>query len=174
MTKQIVYAVLIILLIIFALIVVASSTDTPLKVRLYAVQSGSMEPAIRTGSVVISKQFPEYKMGDIITYNNSEISKTPVTHRVIKIQNTKAGKVFFTKGDANNVDDKTPIASGQVFGKVVATVPFIGYVIEFSRTQIGFVSMVIIPATLIVYSELMNIKNEIVKLLLLRKIKKTK
>jgi len=170
--KQIAYVLLVIILCIFALIVVASNTDTPLKIRLYSVQSGSMEPAIKTGSVVISQQSPEYKKGDILTFK-PQTSKTTVTHRIIKIEKAKAGNTFLTKGDANNIDDKTFITQSQVLGKVVLAVPFIGYIVEFSRTQIGFVSMVIIPATLIVYSELMNIKNEIVKMLLARKNNKT-
>ncbi|MCL4366902.1 hypothetical protein M1563_01915, partial [Patescibacteria group bacterium] len=40
------------------------------------------------------------------------------------------------------------------------------------KTPTGFILLVIIPATIIVYSELMNIKNETVKLLAERKRRK--
>lgn len=166
---NIIYVVLIILLCAFALVVIVANVDTPLKMRLFAVQSGSMEPALHTGSVVISKQFMVYKVGDIITYQNIKNSKTTITHRVFKIENTKQGAVYFSKGDANNVDDKTPILQSQILGKVIATIPFVGFIVEFSKTLIGFLTLIIIPATLIIFSELTNIKNEIVSIIKKRK-----
>lgn len=167
--KNIVYGLLIVVLCIFALMVVISNIDTPLKVRLYAVQSGSMEPALHTGSVVLTKEFPDYKIGDIITYQNSEVAKIPVTHRIYRIKDTPEGKAYISKGDANNVDDKAPIIKSQILGKVIFTLPLFGYVVQFSKTQFGFLAIVVIPATLIIYSELIKVKNEIVTMYSRRK-----
>jgi hypothetical protein len=57
-------------------------------------------------------------------------------------------------------------------GKVVFSIPLLGYAAGFARTRDGLIVLVIIPATLIVYSELMSIKNETVKLLRERKKRK--
>ena len=67
-------------------------------IRPYVVLSGSMEPEIKTGSVVFVNQnvkFSELEKGDIITYKTGDVM---VTHRV----HEKNGDKIITKGDAND------------------------------------------------------------------------
>ena len=55
--------------------------------RLYVVQSGSMEPDIQTGSLVISKRVSPDNLvvGDVITFKSKDESTTLVTHRINEI-----------------------------------------------------------------------------------------
>ncbi len=72
-------------------------------------------------------------------------------------------KTFQTKGDANEDPDYNDISENLVIGKVIFSFPYLGRVVSFAKTQIGFIVLVIIPATIIVYSELMSVKNELKK-----------
>jgi len=120
-----------------------------------------MEPAIKTGSVVIVKEQEEYKEEDIITFTTDNNNDATVTHRITEIEETEEGKIFSTKGDANNVEDGSDISEEQVIGKVVGSIPLLGFPLAFSRTPMGFILLIIIPATLIIGGEFLNIKNEV-------------
>lgn len=100
-----------------------------------AVLSGSMEPGIPVGSMVVTKQVkPEsLKEGDVITFRISDT--TMVTHRVVKID--KEQQQITTKGDANNVEDATPVAFANVVGKKVFHVPYAGYITMHIKSPLG-------------------------------------
>src|SRR5205085_9882515 len=70
------------------------------------VLSGSMEPAIRTGSVIVAVATPQdrLKVGDVITYVRAGDQEN-VTHRIVDIKSTAEGPSFVTKGDANGAPD---------------------------------------------------------------------
>ena len=125
------------------------------------VYSGSMEPAIPVGSVVVIKPVdPEtLKVEDIICFKISESATTTVTHRIINITN----EGFITKGDANEDPDQWIVKKENVIGKAIFTIPFIGYIGYFVRTPIGFILLIIIPASLIIIIEIRNIAKQLRK-----------
>lgn len=124
----------------------------------YVVQSGSMEPALPTGSVVITQSLPRYTVGDIITFGRAG-SDQLVTHRIVR----KNAEGFITKGDANNDIDPGTVLPEEIVGSARFTVPYLGYLVDFTKTPRGFVVMVVIPATIIIYEELKTISIEIRK-----------
>ncbi len=127
-------------------------TDFDLRV----VQSGSMEPAIRMGSLVLIRPTESPKINDIITYRRPN-QQTPVTHRIIDIQVENDQTQYITKGDANEVRDMEPVTEEMIMGRVTLTVPLIGYGINFGRTPIGFALLIIVPAVLIGLDEIKKI-----------------
>ena len=163
--SRVFYGAALFVIVAFGALVVTSSFGNPELLTAYVVQSGSMEPAITTGSMVFVKSHVEYNQGDIITFNQKGENQAliPVTHRVAEVKEQEGIKVFITRGDANNAPDLQPTFADQVIGKVVFTVPYIGYPVGFAKTQIGFIFLIVIPGTLIIYSEVMNIKGEIAK-----------
>lgn len=110
------------------------------------VMSGSMEPAIMPGDVVIiSKQAAaKYKIGDIATY---QVGSTAFTHRIV----AEADGGFVLKGDNNNVADDT-VAAEQFIGKVLVRIPFIGVAILFFKTPPGMLVLLIL-LVLLIYGE---------------------
>lgn len=50
-----------------------------------------------------------------------------------------------------------------VTGKAVSTIPYVGYIGYFVRTPIGFILLIIIPASLIIIMEIRNIIREVKK-----------
>ena len=77
------------------------------------VITGSMEPEIKTGENVLIKKCKDYNVGDIITYITKDLEI--ITHRIV----LKDEGLYYTKGDANNVEDPEPILNNQIYGKVI-------------------------------------------------------
>jgi len=129
--------------------------------RYEPVYTGSMEPTIPVGSIVVIKPAnPEtLKVGDIICFKVETERPTTVTHRIIGI--TSQG--FITKGDANEDPDTWIVKKQDVIGEVIAIIPYIGYLGYFVRTPIGFTLLIIIPATLIIAIEIRNIIKTVKK-----------
>lgn len=134
------------------------STFAPSKLTtgLFVVQSGSMQPAISAGSLILVSKAESYRLGDVITYSRG---RTLTTHRLVEIR----GQEFITKGDANQATDSTTVKKEQILGKLVLAVPYLGYPVSFTKSLPGLILVVVIPATIIVYQELVNLKNDIVK-----------
>lgn len=124
----------------------------------YVVLSGSMEPTISTGDVVIVDDVDpgDIEERDVITYLRSG-ADTPTTHRVVDINEDGGEFSFVTQGDANDEPDASPVAASEVRGQVVYTIPYIGYVVEFVNTPTGFVALVVVPFALLLLSEVHSI-----------------
>ncbi len=114
------------------------------------VKSGSMEPGIKTGSVVVIRENPSYGVGDVITFT-SRSADIPTTHRIIDIG---ADGTFVTKGDANEERDADIVFPNQVIGRVFVDLPYVGFVLDFARQPLGFGLLIGIPAFLIIFDEL--------------------
>ncbi len=94
----------------------------------WVVGSGSMTPVLRTGDVVIVDKVSAdaIKVGDIVEYR--EAGHSDIVHRVISIEQTGQAKSFITKGDANTLPDANPVMAANVIGKVVFTIPKVGWI----------------------------------------------
>ena len=81
--------------------------------RPVVIMSGSMEPELQTGAVVITKQTKDIKEDDIMFFEAED--GTPVIHRCVDIKDSE----YITKGDANDKEDFEPVEKDQIYGKVV-------------------------------------------------------
>jgi len=120
------------------------------------VQSGSMEPAIKTGDIILINKANYYQINDVVTYSDTESNIN--THRIIENKNGLGGE-FITKGDANRIEDSESVFIDQIMGKVVLIIPKLGYFITFVRSRNGLIIFVYIPALLIVADEVIKIVN---------------
>ncbi len=146
----------------------AATTIVPAALGLehYVIVGGSMDGTINRGSVVFDREVPvsSLRVGDVITYSPPARMGTPslVTHRIVSIKRAQGGgRVFRTKGDANQTPDPwrftldTPTQA-----RVVAHVPYVGYAL--AALQIRWVRMLLIgvPALLIAVSVLVGFATE--------------
>lgn len=94
--------------------------------HIYSVVSGSMEPAIPTGSLVyIREAEPErIQEGDVIAFYGAADSASIITHRVV--ENRVVMGEFVTKGDANQTPDMNPVPYARLIGKVERSIPKAG------------------------------------------------
>lgn len=93
------------------------------------VLSGSMEPELSVGDLLIVARQDNYDVGDIVVYQDGRMA---VTHRIVSIDVNKV----ITRGDANNTEDR-PITMDQIKGKIVFSIPVLGYVINIVKTPLG-------------------------------------
>lgn len=102
----------------------------------YCVLSGSMEPTYHTGSLIyVKKADPQdIKVGDPITFVLDE-NLTVATHRVIEID--EADRHFYTKGDANEYPDASPVHFNNLIGRPAFTIPYMGYVANYIQNPPG-------------------------------------
>jgi signal peptidase len=161
---KILYYVFLALIAAIAILLIVSVIPVPGNIKFMVVLSGSMEPQIKTGSVVMTKPASNYNVGDIITFGPYSKTKAPTTHRITEVK----GDVYITKGDANNAPDARQISQKDIIGKVMFDVPYLGYVVSFVRKPLGFLLILIIPALVIVFDEIKKIIGEV------KKIKKAK
>lgn len=123
----------------------------------YLVQSGSMEPSIMTGDVIVIQNKGTYFMNDVVTFKES--ADRIVTHRIISVEKNKTGNTYSTKGDANRTGDENLISNDQIIGKVALVIPKFGYLIAFIKSQRGFIFLIIIPAIVFILDELLKVKK---------------
>jgi len=125
--------------------------------RVDALFSGSMEPQLKVGGLVITRpvDLQTIKVGDIITFHSSR-RDVPTSHRVIAIEQGSQFR-FLTKGDANEDADPFIIPAQSVVGKVCFHIPYFGYVSQFVKTPLGLLLTLGLPGLIIVVMELRNI-----------------
>ena len=145
-----------ILLIIASVFVLLSVLLTPagqvprvLGYSVFRVLTGSMEPEIPQGSLLLVKQVPpeEIEVGDVISF----FSPDPVldgcvnTHRVQRIEKRNGKLVFITKGDANAIEDQYPPDADLLVGRVVFQSGGLGKVVRFLSNPLVFGSIILFP-----------------------------
>lgn len=92
------------------------------------------------GSVIYVKEVePDtLKVGDAISFMISE--NTVATHRIIEVipdKNDANVIRFRTKGDNNDIADTNPVHCNNVLGKVVGTIPLLGYLSDYVQNPPG-------------------------------------
>lgn len=161
---KILYYIVFTFLIAVALLLIFSFFPIAGNYKFLTVLSGSMEPKIKTGSVVIVKPSDNYKIGDIITFGKNTKTETPTTHRIYDIAVERGEQMYITKGDANEDPDIKQIAKKEVIGKALFSIPYFGYAVDMAKKPIGFAVVIIVPAIVIIFDEIRKIYSEIKKL----------
>ena len=124
--------------------------------RMFRVSSGSMEPTLAVGDVIIvQKTSPEdIHAGDIITYRAEEgiMAGNPITHRVIEEPVQVNGVwVFQTKGDAVGATPDPQIRDSQLMGKYLRTLPIVTKIYAFFLTPYGLITLIAVILVLFGY-----------------------
>jgi signal peptidase len=122
--------------------------------------TGSMEPTISPGDVVINEEIPPTaaKVGDIVTFRDPEQQSKMLTHRVVSRRQLKDGRfAFVTQGDANNTQEHWQVPADGQIGRVAYTVPWVGNIAVFARTKPGMGLLIGVPLLLILVEELVRI-----------------
>jgi len=113
----------------------------PLGIGAAVIMSGSMEDELSVGDLVFVVAGKEYQVGEVVVYITDGIA---VTHRIVSID----GETVVTKGDANNTED-FPINISQIRGKVVFSLPLIGFAVNTIKTPIGTICIMLLAALLL-------------------------
>jgi signal peptidase len=120
--------------------------------RTYTVLSGSMEPTIDTGAVVVAVPAPgsTLRVGDIVTVSPPGRPDEPVTHRVVTVQDEQDGRTFTTKGDANAVPDPWTLRASGTGWRYAFSIPWVGYAFQLLQGGPGRLAIIAIPVLVLV------------------------
>ncbi|MFL5766906.1 MAG: signal peptidase I [Actinomycetota bacterium] len=144
----------------FAGVIVLSVTlPNAFGLRDLTVLSGSMEPTISTGDVIVERQISplDARLGDIVSFKDPEDASILITHRVQSMVVREGVVSFVTKGDANTGVERWKVSADGTIGKVEYHLPHLGYVLSFIRQPLGRIVLVVVPALLIGTYELIRI-----------------
>lgn len=139
-----VFAALIIGLNIYSINASQLAGDTvpmPFGIGAAVVLSGSMEPELSVGDLLVVTWRETYKIGDVVVYQDGRMA---VTHRIIAISEDE----IITRGDANNAED-APITQDQIKGEVVLAIPLVGYAIGAIKTPLGTLCILVLAIFLL-------------------------
>lgn len=117
--------------------------------KVYTVLSGSMEPVYSEGDLLYVKavKVDTIKEGDPITFILNE-DLVVATHRVVRID--AENQRFYTKGDANEIEDSDPVHFNNVIGVPKFSIPKLGYVSNFVQNPPGMYITIAAGAVLII------------------------
>ena len=147
--------------VVFAGVLILSALPVRGNIKLLTVLSGSMAPEIPVGSAVVIRPVDNYRTDQVIAFKPEKDSKELVTHRIVAWQTVGGVKQFITKGDANEEPDRDLITPEQIAGAVWLTIPYMGYAANWMKTPAGFAVLIILPAAILIYGELMAIRGVI-------------
>ncbi len=142
---------ILIIIVLFNLYIVFQKITHPNQVvtifgyRTYIVSSGSMEPFLEVGDIILVDKVENAEsinVDDIITFSNGE--GKDITHRVIEIKDVNNNKFFVTKGDNNNDKDGNEVRFENIRGKYSNKIDGIGKFILNVKTSFGAISFVIV------------------------------
>lgn len=132
------------------LVLVAVVAGALFGVRPVVITSGSMEPSVATGALVITRTVPaaELEVGDVVTVPTSTGSR--VTHRIVAVDDAGSGVILTLRGDANPVPDEElyPVSSAD---RLLVDVPLVGYVLSAMRSPAGLLVAGALTAALLLF-----------------------
>jgi signal peptidase len=110
-----------------------------IRFRPLIILSGSMEPFLPVGSIIIlDLKEREPETGSIVTYR---ISGTLITHRLIRTEENR----YITKGDSNPEEDPIPVGPEKIVGTVRFCIPWFGFLFLVVRKQgILFLALILL------------------------------
>ncbi len=121
----------------------------------YVVASGSMIPELEVYDVLIvqgHEPFEDIETGDVIVFNRPSDHNRVIVHRVVSIISDEP-KEIRTKGDANPASipgTDFPITEEEYIGKVVYTLPQVGYVTQLLKPPINYIIIAVVIGVMIV------------------------
>lgn len=142
------WVIMIALVLVVAVILITrinGNTPSFMGYSIYRISSGSMEPTLEVGDVILVKECEpqDLQIGDIVTFQGEGIYEGKIiTHRVIKATYEENGQLYFdTKGDANKNDDPVNKAES-LYGRMETTIPWLNFLYDFFLTPWGLLAII--------------------------------
>ena len=158
------YWILIAFMLLIGSLLIFSVVPVEGNFQIKIVLSGSMEPAIKTGSVVVVKPADRYEVGDVVTFGRDDRDNVPTTHRIIDMRIVEGETLFVTKGDVNDNRDGREIKEEDIIGKVLFDIPYLGFILDMAKKPLGFAFLIGIPAFVVISDEVVKVYREVKKI----------
>lgn len=111
------------------------------------VVSGSMEPRIHVGDVVVNETVAPLRarVGDVVSFRDPRRQSKLVTHRVRRIRVDGERVFFVTKGDANSGTERWNVDLDGGIGIVRWRLWKVGYALAWMRSPAGRLLFLVLP-----------------------------
>jgi signal peptidase len=129
--------------------------------KALAVQSGSMEPGIPIGSLVVDvpADADRLRVGDVITFHRPDGANELITHRIVRIEERWGDRVFVTKGDANGAPDGWYVPASGSGLRYWFRIPFVGYLLAGAFARWAMLSLAAIVLCVVALVEIWRPKS---------------
>lgn len=167
MLKKIINVVCWVLVVVFAFAICMSlvsrvngTSPSLFGYSIYRVSSGSMEPDLMIGDIILDVDYTEtteLNIGDVVTYRGEgSLTGMLITHEIIKEPYTENGKTYIqTKGTANEIADE-PITLDRIEDVMVCKLSFLNTFYNIFFSPWGF--LLILGLLVIIFvDEIINI-----------------
>jgi len=119
------------------------------------VVTDSMAPALRAGDMVLLQPIKDIiTPGMVVAY---DLQDKLITHRVVDV----VGDMLVTKGDNNQEVDPWRVPFSSVVGVPNVRIPYAGYLLDFVKSPMGFLLLIILPACWIIVIEARKIASNL-------------
>ena len=125
--------------------------------RIVVSNENLMCPSICEGNIVISKleALENYSVGDVFVLK-SPVNVNKYIVRRIKDEQKGDFSYFVTVSDYAYATDAWKVTDDLIIGRVVYTLPYIGYFAQIVHKPIGLILFVLLPSVVLVHKELIN------------------
>ena len=120
--------------------------------QIRPVLSGSMEPGLPTGGIVVTERIPisALQVRDVVVIHPPNRPDDMVVHRIISLTKSANGVVVQTQGDANTVADPWQATlQGTTAYRAVVALPLIGYAAVWAHGSTGRLALTVVGVLLI-------------------------
>ena len=135
------------LALILCLVVAAATVPLFMGNRSLVILSGSMEPAVPKGALVVAQPLPaqDLRIGDVIVFSPNASAVVPVVHRIADIEDRNGTRYYTTRGDANPGADASQVSLPPTAWRVGYSVPLAGYLVSYAASPTGTLLLIFIP-----------------------------
>ncbi len=116
---------------------------------IFRVSSGSMQPELNVGDVILSKEISdiyELKIGDVVSYKSAsgETEGKIITHKVVKTAYNNGGVDYIVTRGVANLEDDAPVSSDRIVGVMQFKIPLLNELYSFFLTPWGLVAVILL------------------------------
>lgn len=130
--------------------------------HVYYIATGSMEPTIKAGEVIVGKEMAieDLRENYIVTFHGTkgDLAGKIITHRIEKIYEENGQVYVVTKGDAAGNED-APFEAEHIISVMKFKVPFAGVLIRLISNKFGFFFIILIPLSIIFVKQIIDFKE---------------
>jgi signal peptidase I len=137
----------------------AEGVPSMLGYRVYLVPNSSTASEFDNGTMILLREADpaQIEAGDTIA--TGSLRSGALTFLYVARKET-AGETFYTTRGSAGSSSLGSVSAANIAGKVDYAVPYIGYLLSFSQTRCGLLVLLLIPGTLVILVELLNIYKQ--------------
>ena len=144
--------ILILLVVLIAFIMfmrISGKTPNIAGYMVFRVSTGSMEPDLMVGDVILSKSVdnPEdLKIGDVVTYQGivGNYKDKLITHEIVQEPYYDNGTCYVVTQGIANYESDPPVPTENIVGIMVTKIPFINNIYNFFITPWGLLTAILL------------------------------